>query len=510
MNVERKILCDSQIDLFDELRSIRRSYKKVVLTDGHFNVIHPGHVRFLEFARSKGDVLVAMVHGNNMIEDKVKDRFFDETERVKHLASLEYVHKVILINKTTIIDIIKCVKPDFYVKGEEFSRKINIINPIIENVERYGGRLIFSSGEYKDNFHIFVQKRTQDITNERRDLFKEILFKHDITKTRLLNLLDNFHTAKILIIGDTIVDQYVSCEALGMSSEAPVLVVKERESKEFIGGAAIVSRHIKSLGARAHFLSLLGADEPAEYVKKNLEKEDICTRFLIDTDRPTTFKIRYLVDQQKLFRVSRLTEQKIPQKMEEEFIEYIDNCSKDINGIVVSDFSYGLITPQILEYLCHISKKCNIKLFGDTQSSSQVSNVTKFKGYYLIKPNEKEARLALNDKYSGLEKIAGDIIETADAENLILTLGRDGFITFVRTDNDLFRESQHFPALNPHPVDVMGAGDSMLSAFSVSTCAGGNIFEASAISAIVSSLAVEKMGNIPIKLDEVREMIDRL
>ena len=126
---------------------------------------------------------------------------------------------------------------------------------------------------------------------------------------------------KILVIGDTIVDQYVGCDALGMSSEAPVLVVRELESKEYLGGAAIVASHVRALGAQCHYISVIGEDVHADYVCEKLKASDVETHFFRDESRPTTYKIRYMVESQKLFRVSRLKEHKISTKVEDFIIK---------------------------------------------------------------------------------------------------------------------------------------------------------------------------------------------
>ena len=147
----------------------------------------------------------------------------------------------------------------------------------------------------------------------------------------------------MVVVGDTIIDQYSACEALGMSAEAPVVVVKELENKNFIGGAAIVASHIKELGAKCHFLSVVGSDATAQYAREQLTKRGINQNLFEDPTRPTTFKKRYLVDNQKLFRVSRLEDHQISEEIEKMIIDTLDQLAPKVNGIVVSDFSYGLL-----------------------------------------------------------------------------------------------------------------------------------------------------------------------
>ena len=196
-------------------------------------------------------------------------------------------------------------------------------------------------------------------------------------------------------------------------------------------------------------------------------------------------------------------------KKEEEVIDHIRGLVDKISGIIISDFGYGVITPKILQYISGISKKYNIKLFGDSQTSSQIGDILKFKDYFLITPSEQEARLALGDKYSGLETIGNELMKRTDVENIALTLSSEGFIIFKNTKN-MFVKTQHFPSLNTFPIDIVGAGDALLSGMALSICAGANIMEASVIGSVVGAIAVSKMGNIPVKINEVREFLKTL
>ena len=154
---------------------------------------------------------------------------------------------------------------------------------------------------------------------------------------------------KIIVIGDTIVDQYAACEALGMSAEAPVVVVKELDAKNFIGGAGIVASHIKALGADCHFISVVGKDDMSDTVKNELKNRNITHTLIRDKSRPTTFKKRYLVENQKLFRVSRLEEHNLDRNIEDRIINEIEKVACNANGIVISDFVYGVITERVLK-----------------------------------------------------------------------------------------------------------------------------------------------------------------
>ncbi len=507
MEINEKIL--NIKELKEYIKEQKASKQKIVLCQGHFNTIHPGHLRFLEYAKKQGDCLVVAIQGYNHLEKQNRKNFFDEYVRARSVASLQKVDKAVIFNDISFLDVIKTVKPDFYVKGEEFSNKTELIKDEIELVEKLGGKVIFSSGHIEYTSYDLLNENLYSLSQKKLQKFKETIERQQVQTEKLINFIESFGNLNILVLGDTIVDEYIACDALGMSSEAPIVNIREVEKKDFAGGAAVVSRHIKNLGANCHFVSVIGDDEPGNIVKKELLQEGIVENLILDNERQTTFKIRYMVGNQKLLRVSRLQDHHINPKIEKQITDYINSIADNLDGIVISDFSYGIITPNLIKNISKIAKLKNIKLFGDSQSSSQIGDILKFSDFDLITPTEREARIALSDKYSGLEKIGTTLVERLKLKNLVLTLGEKGFISYqnISENNDIFLKSQHFNALNSNPVDVMGAGDSLLSGMVLGICAGANLMEASVISAGIASIAVSKVGNIPIKLDELKKWI---
>jgi sugar/nucleoside kinase (ribokinase family) len=151
----------------------------------------------------------------------------------------------------------------------------------------------------------------------------------------------------------------------------------------------------------------------------------------------------------------------------------------------------------VLAKLMEVSAQHNIQIFGDLQCSSQVGNVLKFQNFDMIFPTEKEARIAINNKDDGLEFVSQTVFERSHCNNLIIKLGANGLIAYLKTKNG-FTESEHFPALSINPVDVSGAGDSVLATVSTAITSGMNTLDSAALGCIVASCAVNTMGNFPI------------
>jgi rfaE bifunctional protein kinase chain/domain len=478
---------------------------------GHFNVIHPGHIRFLQYARSLGKHLTIAIIGDRRVGEGQRKHYFTELERANGLAAIQFVDRVIILDEVNLGDWVSKCCPAFLVLGKEYEKSQRPdLRSEIQIVESAGTKVVFHAGEIHYASSDLLHASMRDIELERRQLFLQACRRQNLTGQILTDRIKKFRQSKILVIGDSIVDQYVACDAVGMSAEAPVLVVKEIESREYVGGAAVVAAHVKALGAQCTFLSVAGQDEYSNVIIRDLEQQDVRVTLLKDESRPTTFKIRYMVDNQKLFRVSRLKEHTLPSAIEEEFITNIHQYAADADGILVSDFVYGVITPRVLDEIQKIAKMKNIKLFGDLQCSSQVGNVAKFEDFELLCPTEREARIALSNQQDGVEWIANTLIDRTRTKNLIIKLGAEGFITYSNKAADGFVNREHFPALISNPVDVAGAGDSLLAAIAVSMCSGGSFMESAAIGACMAALAVQTVGNIPVSYQKLEKFINTL
>lgn len=496
---ERKIDTNKKIILDDV------SYKDMssVLCYGHFNVIHPGHLRYFEFAKTHGKSLKALVQNDdefNQIENKF---LFNQNERANALASIELIDEVILENKYNLNEIISHIKPKYLILGKEHEVEPKFdTDMIIKTMSVYGGKVIFHSGTTQYSQSGLNLRQDLIKINEINTTFYKTCEKRNINNQKLNTLINSFNQASVLVVGDTIIDQYIACDALGMSAEAPVIVVKELETEEYIGGAGIVAAHLSALGAHCEFISVVGNDEHYKTAKNKLSDVNVSHTLIKDDSRPTTFKIRYLVDNQKIFRVSKLKEHNVSKDIEDKIIEKIKHIAPNVSSILICDFVYGVITPRIISEIIKIAKKHDLLLFGDLQCSSQVGNITKFKHFDLICPTEREARISLSNKDDSIEKISNDILALTGSKNLIMKLGANGFITYSNYQ-DNFIDREHFPSLTRNPIDVTGAGDSLLAGASLSLTCGADIMTASVIGASMASIAIQSVGNFSISKNQL-------
>lgn len=481
--------------------------KNCVLGYGHFNTIHPGHIRYLKHAKSLNNKLVIALIGDSKITKKNNFRF-KQSERAESLELLKITDYIVCLEENELDKLIEELEPSVLVLGKEFetSKDENILKAMNFQIKSKK-TILFHAGEVNYASTELLLGSENELLKRRKDKFISALNRQNISKEKLLKSIDTWGTSNLIVLGDTIIDQYAACEAIGLSAEAPVLVVKELAKKDFIGGAAIVASHINALGANCDLISVVGKDETSKIAKTLCQKLHIKSHFITDSSRPTTFKKRYVVENQKLFRVSRLEDHSLGKNIEDQLLKKLEEIAKKADGIIISDFVYGVITSRVLKKVYSIAKKYNLKLFGDLQCSSQLGSITKFKNFSLLCPNEREARISLQDKESGLELLSNNLVTKTKAERLVMKLGAEGFIAYDRNENGQLI-SQSFPALSVNPVDVAGAGDSLLSVMATGITSGQSMMTTAAISCFITSLAVETMGNVPIKKEDLLEAIE--
>ena len=478
------------------------------LTYGHFTSIHPGHIRYLKQARQQGKSLLVAVIGDIPGPNGTPAYRFSQEDRAEGLALLNIADRIVLLEGEELAEAILRLEPHALVLGTEQQRSRH--KPILRAVEvmrQQGRQVLFHAGETHYANANLLRDTESDLAASRLTQFRRACERQGLNRALLEEQLQAWKQVRLVVVGDTIVDQYTACEAVGMSAEAPVVVVRELEDRVYIGAAAVVASHVSALGAHCDLVSVVGNDQPGALVRRELAKRGIEDGLVSDGSRPTTFKKRYLVDNQKLFRVSRMEEHDLFPEVEDQLIAKLEKAAAGADGLIVSDFVYGVVTERVLGVIRGLSQRHGLKLFGDLQCSSQVGSITRFENFSLLSPNEREARVALQDKDSGLEALANQLIATTGCERLLMKLSAEGFIAYDRDEKGrLF--SEHFPALSVNPLDVTGAGDSLLAVMAVGLSAGKPMMATAALGCCMAALAVETMGNEPIGTDRLSRQLD--
>jgi rfaE bifunctional protein kinase chain/domain len=470
--------------------------KKVVFVSGHFNVLHVGHLRLLRFAKECGNYLIVGVESDKIAGDAA---YVNENLRLEGIKSISWIDESFIFNEE-LIKVIEKIKPDFVVKGKEHEFSNNIEDAILKKI---GGKLVFSSGESLFSSIDLIRHEISNAETRSICIPRDFISRNKINISKLNALISQINNLRVCIIGDLIIDEYITCEALGMSQEDPTIVVTPIDFVKFIGGAGIVAAHAKGLGAEVTFISVSGDDELKNYATNKFHSYGINHQLLIDSTRPTTLKQRFRCKGKTLLRVSHLHQNPISQELQTKIFNQLEKNIDKYDLLVFSDFNYGCLPQELVDKIIKLCEFKKIFLAADSQSSSQYGDISRFKNMNLITPTEREARLSIRNQEDGLVVLADKIITDSNAKNIILKLGAEGILIYVGNEKrgeGIFTD--RINAMNSSPKDVSGAGDSLLITSAMAMALGGNIWEASFLGSLAAAIQVGRVGNVPLSKDE--------
>ena len=474
--------------------------KTTVLVSGAFNVLHPGHLRLLRFAKECGDQLIVAVNSDRIA---MGGAYVPEDLRLEVVQSNNWVDEAFLIDEP-IAQVIARLQPNIVVKGKEHETKFN---PELSVLEVYGGRLIFSSGETVFSSIDLLRSEFLQSNSGVIELPTDYMKRHSISIERLLSLINSFSRLKVCVIGDLLVDEYITCEALGMSQEEPTLVVTPLDTTRFLGGAGIVAAHAAGLGASALFISVAGNDMHSTFARGALEQAGVTSHLLIDDSRPTPHKQRYRSKGKSLLRVNHLHQRSISVALQAQLQKQFELIVPGIDLLVFSDFNYGCLPQALVHSLIGVANSQKVRLAADSQSSSQVGDISRFRGMDLITPTEREARISTRNHEEGIVVMAEQLRKQALANNILIKLGEEGVLVHAGETDPHFGLDDRISALNSAPKDSSGAGDSMLISSALTLASGGNIWEAACVGSLAAAIQVGRMGNIPLSAHELLQEI---
>ena len=469
------------------------SSSKIVFVSGNFNILHPGHLRFLKFAAEQGNKLVVGLLAKGFSEGA----FLEDVERTESLQAVSFVDDVVLV-KADLNYWIRKLEPAYIVKGREFENQFNAESEIIKE---FGGRILFGSGEPVTATSTFVNENEVFCPIDTDYKALAYLKRHKISSGKISSLLEGYEQIKVAVLGDTIVDEYVECDPVGMSREDATIVVSPRETKKFLGGGGIVAAHAAGLGATVDFYTVLGDDDNASYVKAKASEFGFSLKSFVDGSRPTTCKRRYRAGDKTMLRVNTFRQHDIPSAVREGVFDTLTPKLNEYDLILFSDFSYGFLSDELMANLLPEISNSNTPFVADSQSSSQVGDLSKFKGANLVTPTEYEARQTIKNNNDGLIKVSEGVGNFLNTEHVFVTQGADGVLVRTRNRGKGWWDTDDLPALNSSPKDVAGAGDAMMTASALALCSGADIWQAAFIGSVASALQVSRTGNIPLEFD---------
>lgn len=471
----------------------RNSAKRVVFVSGYFRILHPGHLRLLKFAKGLGDYLVIGV-----MCCQEESQQIDNDTRLKLIQALDFVDEAFLITES-IENAVQSLKPAIVVKGKEHEFRDNPEKAILDT---YNGKLIFSSGETYFSPGELAQDNIRPLSNYLSAL--DYLQRHHFTFDDLKSQLASFSKLKVCVIGDTIIDEYIQCDAVGMSQEDPTIVVTPQNTERFLGGAAIVAAHLKSLGAaKVSLFSVLGEDEAGTFAKKKCLEYGVDQKFVIDDSRPTTLKQRFRSKNKTLLRVNHFRQHQISQDLQKELCNKTLSALNDADLVIFSDFSYGALPQPLVNKISKVAKEKEIMMVADSQCSSQTGDITRFQGATFVSPTEHEARVSLKNNEDGLVILAEKLRQRTKAKHVFITMAEQGVLIHPADPENKEFTTDQLPALNLSARDSAGAGDCFMAMTAMSMAVGARVWEAAYLGSLAAAIQVSRVGNLPLHTQNI-------
>jgi rfaE bifunctional protein kinase chain/domain len=489
----------------------------VIMCHGVFDIVHPGHVRHLVYAKSKVSphenlqdkskgMLIASITADIHITKGIHRPHVPHKLRAVNIAAFEVVDYVIIDENPTPLANIEFLQPDYFAKGYEYVA--NGMPPKTSQeakiVEAYGGEVIFTPGDYVYSSSGFINLAPPELQMEKLSI---LMSSEGITFAELRGCLQQFANLRVHVVGDLIVDSFTHASMIGGQTKSPTMSVLYESRTDYVGGAGVVSKHMRAAGADVVFSTVLGSDAFKEFALADLEAAGVKCEAIIDQTRPTTNKNAIIVKEYRLLKIDTLDNSTISDQILAQFVKQIKETQCD--AVVFSDFRHGIFNKRTIPTLA-AAIPGNAYKVADSQVASRWGNITEFENFDLITPNEREARFSMADQDSGIRSLAATLYDSAHCKTLILKLSEKGLITCKNNDHASLDSFFTLDSFAGQVVDPVGSGDALLAYSTLTMLATKSPACASIIGSIAAACECEVNGNIPITTDVVLKKLSEL
>jgi len=489
MTTQKILGIDSLVKLAHELR---QEGKKVVLCHGTFDLMHTGHIRYLQRAQKEGDILMVTVTADEFVNKGPGRPVFGEQLRAENLASLECVNYVAVNYAATAVDLLEKIRPSLYVKGMEYkdhaSDVTGNISREIAAVEKHGGSIFytdeitFSSSELlNEHFGVFLP--------ETKKFLEE--FGSQYSDKQIHAQIDSLANLKVLVVGDAIIDQYHYVSPLGQTGKGNVLAVQYQGEEQFAGGSLAVANHISQFVQNVTLMTGLGRrDSHEEFIRGRL-KENVSPVFTYFKDAPTVTKRRFVdADLAKFFEVYFFQESPEFEDEGKQSLAWLEKNLPKYNLVIVADFGNGFVSQEMVKLLCQKAPflAVNTQINSGNRGFHVINRYTRAD---FVSLNEPELRLAAHNRHDLLEVVCREVANKLGVEGFAVTRGTKG-VVFFDSANDAFNR---VPALSSRVIDRIGAGDAFLSLASLCMAGGLDSRVANFVGSVAAAMDVQIVCN---------------
>lgn len=438
------------------LAGLRAEGKTIVHCHGVFDLMHIGHIRHFQMAKTYGDVLVVTVTPDRYVNKGPGRPVFTEQLRASSIAALGCVDYVAINEYPMAIETIQCLRPHVFVKGSEFRDNADITGAIPaerETVQSVGGRMAFTDD---------ITFSSSNLLNRYLSVYPKELeaflagFSSRYGRDQVLGYLENASKLKVLLVGEAIIDEYTYCEVIGKSGKEPILAARHIRNERFAGGILAIANHVASIAGRVQMLTSLGAAESHEDFIREKLSPSVDPIFLYQENVPTIVKRRFLEQYpfQKLFEIYVMSPVDEDREHNQAVCEKLDELLPQFDIVIVADYGHGFLSPEAVAL---ISDKARfLALNAQTNAENRGFNpISRYHRADFISTSENEIRLEVHSRVRDLHEIVREVSCKLKCGHVLVTRGKRGCMCYVDG------EFQEIPAFTTNVVDRVGAGDAV-------------------------------------------------
>jgi len=497
MNLNKKI---KQIATLPSLlKTPKENNNIVVLCHGVFDLLHIGHIKYFQEAKSMGDILVVSITPDRFVNKGPGRPAFGEIHRAEAIAALDVVDYVAVNEWPTAIETIKALKPDLYVKGpdykdykEDVTGNIQLEEDAVKSIDgeiAITSNITFSSSS-------LINQRISTLNDEQKQFLVKLKNKYNFQE--ITKYIDKLTKLKVLLVGEVIIDEYIFCNTVGKSGKEPVLTNQKLYSERYAGGILAAANQVSDFCKEGKVLSYLGdRDDQKQFINENIST-NINIDCIIKSNSPTILKTRFIDDytKTKTLGVYDINDEMLKKVEEEDFCTKFEKCANQYDVVVVVDYGHGLITSKIVKLL---EKKSKFLAVNTQLNSFNMGyhTISKYNKVNYVCVHEGELRHDYRNRNDSVEDLTKRLSKRISSNIIVITKGTEGSLSYNN------KEFNNCPAYATNVVDRVGAGDTLFAITSVCCAAGlpndlilfiGNLAAAEMVASIGTGMKLNKVN----------------
>ncbi len=505
--------------LAPQLAEERAAGRVVVHCHGCFDLVHPGHLRYLQYARSLGDRLVVSLTGDAAVGKGADRPYIPQELRAENLAALEFVDWVVIDPHPTAAELLEALRPDVYVKGREYADS-NDPRFVKERdvVERHGGRVVFHSGDVVFSSTRLIQnlERESDLDECR---LRAVCRRSAIDLPTVRRAFQQFQGLPVLVVGDVLRERYVFCDTAGIDDASPAVALRSLGETTFWGGAAALAFQLRALGARPTLLSVACEGEERERLEASCRDREVACHLRAARSAPV-LHATFVADETKLYTLAEGVAAPLDSRNERELGGRIEERLSDSRLLIWCDCGYGVATPGLLATAIAAARRTSVYVSGCAPEARATAH--QLRDTDLLVLTERRLRGVMHDMESGLPAVAFRFLQHTAGRRLLVSLHKRGVIGFdgrpsgasdgqvAQPPRALFRlKGEYFPSFAARFADRLGADEAGAAVASLVAATGMPLALATYLAAAAEARCVERPGRTQVTRDQLESWLSR-